>query len=847
MKVVLDLQACQMEPVRFGVLHNSLEYAKQILKQASSDDVWVMLNDLYPEAVSIIRSEFDGLLSHDKFIVFSACIDVVDVFDEWHSCVLSNVRESILAALSPNIVHLFAPLNKNDLDILSSVIINERNYSLVISVPSQQSLMSDDAKISSINMSVFNNNEVLFNSADCLLTGSKSIKNILTDSLDLDADKVVYTSYAVDKVFKCHEMPANEKDVILRSMGINKEYILCSTENIFHDNCMNNVIEALSCFSSEIKGAIQLVMFGKVKAKDYALLVECLESYSLDINMVVVLGDVSNQELAYLFNFCNVFLGLPSVDRICLEQAMLCGAPIIGSKCNEYTDIITLEEFLVNFKSAEDVFSVLVKVFSSCDFRDSLKQYVMSEALMLLKINPARITVDQYEKLYKLKAFSHDMKKFNVDGLLLSLIERCNEFECLEQDVINLSHGVALNKSLLANSVKLFLDVSVIVGVDAKSGIQRVVRSLLMELLSDDSNEYDVRPIYYRRGKFYYADDFVNSLKNGKKRVIDDQCIEYSSRDIYLSLDLNYSTSEITRPILEKMKLYGVKLNFTVYDILLVQHPEWWQKECSVMFKQWLHNTSDIASCYICISRSVAEEVYDWLNCNQPDRVQSLNIKYFYLGADIENSLPTKLQDNEDIGVLDDLSDSMSFLMVGTIEPRKGHKQVLQAFEQLWDDGLDIILVIVGKAGWLVDDFIDSVRIHSRLNKQLFWFEGVSDEFLLAVYENSKCLIAASEGEGFGLPLIEAAQHKLPIIARDIPVFHEVAGNHALYFDGFSPESISDVIKSWIELNEAGNAPQSAHMKWLTWKESAEQLTRALLGENEINTIQFDSSNNEHV
>ena len=56
----------------------------------------------------------------------------------------------------------------------------------------------------------------------------------------------------------------------------------------------------------------------------------------------------------------------------------------------------------------------------------------------------------------------------------------------------------------------------------------------------------------------------------------------------------------------------------------------------------------------------------------------------------------------------------------------------------------------------------------------MLWLEGISDEYLDKVYAASTCLIAASEGEGFGLPLIEAAQHKLPIIARDIPVFREV-------------------------------------------------------------------------
>ena len=120
--------------------------------------------------------------------------------------------------------------------------------------------------------------------------------------------------------------------------------------------------------------------------------------------------------------------------------------------------------------------------------------------------------------------------------------------------------------------------------------------------------------------------------------------------------------------------------------------------------------------------------------------------------------------------------------MVATIEPRKGHHQTLKAFELLWGQGADINLVIVGKQGWLVEELIENIKAHSELNKRLFWQEGISDEYLENIYAESTCLIAASEGEGFGLPLIEAAQKGKPIIARDIKVFREVAGDYAYYF-----------------------------------------------------------------
>ena len=94
----------------------------------------------------------------------------------------------------------------------------------------------------------------------------------------------------------------------------------------------------------------------------------------------------------------------------------------------------------------------------------------------------------------------------------------------------------------------------------------------------------------------------------------------------------------------------------------------------------------------------------------------------------------------------------------------------------------------------------------------------------------SAALLAPSEGEGFGLPLIEAAQHNIPIIARRLPVFQEVAGEHAYYFEGLEPHHLSDAIAAWLELYQAGSAPASTGMHWLTWSDSTRQVLDAVVG-----------------
>jgi glycosyltransferase involved in cell wall biosynthesis len=129
----------------------------------------------------------------------------------------------------------------------------------------------------------------------------------------------------------------------------------------------------------------------------------------------------------------------------------------------------------------------------------------------------------------------------------------------------------------------------------------------------------------------------------------------------------------------------------------------------------------------------------------------------------------------------------------------------------------------------MVDALAARIQRHAERGKRLIWIEQASDEYLDQLYTRASCLIAASEGEGFGLPLIEAAKHSLPILATDLPVFREVAGEHALFFKG-DAVSLAAAVAAWLELFRQQLHPRSDAMPHLTWRQSAAQFTEALLG-----------------
>ena len=166
--------------------------------------------------------------------------------------------------------------------------------------------------------------------------------------------------------------------------------------------------------------------------------------------------------------------------------------------------------------------------------------------------------------------------------------------------------------------------------------------------------------------------------------------------------------------------------------------------------------------------------------------------------------------------------------MVGTVDPRKGHAQALQALEQLWWQGKQINLAIVGKPGWRVEMLVNRLREHPESGHRFFWIEDASDEMLCRLYEHAAGLLMASEGESFGLPLIEAASHGVPIHARDPAVFGEIAGNHVTYFSGNSGHDLAIATSAWSDEMSRGEAISPAGIPHLSCQESTWQLVSGL-------------------
>jgi glycosyltransferase involved in cell wall biosynthesis len=370
---------------------------------------------------------------------------------------------------------------------------------------------------------------------------------------------------------------------------------------------------------------------------------------------------------------------------------------------------------------------------------------------------------------------------------------------------------------------QLLVDISELVRHDARTGIQRVTRAILNEWLQTSVPGWRIEPVWASQDVpgYRYARQYTASFMGLSSDWALDDPVETHIGDVFLGLDLQPTIIPAQRPTLLEWQRRGVRVCFVVYDLLPVQHPEFFVEGAAAGFIPWLATIARFDT-VISISQSTRDAFKSWLHDNQPDYHPAL--QWFHLGADVEHSKPSWGWPDDAQAIMDAIQARTSFLMVGTVEPRKGHAQVLDAFDELWGNGHDLNLVIVGKQGWLVDAMVERLQQHPENAKKLFWLQGVSDEMLDWLYEHSTALIAASFAEGYGLPLIEAARHGCPVLARDIPVFREVAETHAFYFSSQAEESLSGAILGWLDLFAQNRHPSSWGMHALSWGRSAQKL-----------------------
>lgn len=368
---------------------------------------------------------------------------------------------------------------------------------------------------------------------------------------------------------------------------------------------------------------------------------------------------------------------------------------------------------------------------------------------------------------------------------------------------------------------RLYIDLAVISRHDAGTGIQRVVRAIALALMDASFAGWDVHFVAADRRWPYHVIGWPQAAA-----VIDRTEITARPGDVFLGLDFALDTVRMHRRQLTRFRRDGGSLWFLVCDLLPAERPEWFSANNVTRYKAWLEIIAGIADGFLCISCQTEEDLQRVL-ADRYGLEGGYRTSIVPMGHAIMDSV---LQTTTSAPAARFDTTSPFSLMVGTLEPRKGHADILAAFSELWRQGAEHRLVLVGRMGWQTEALRDAIRHHPEHGNKLMWFDDVDDQELEQIYQACEGVIIASHAEGFGLPLIEALGHLKPVLARDLPIFRIHEDRGVRYFPATANAGqLGDYIRGWVHDVRAGYVTVTSPVA--NWKESAETILTALDGQ----------------
>ncbi|MEG3089341.1 glycosyltransferase family 4 protein [Sphingomonas sp. PB4P5] len=370
----------------------------------------------------------------------------------------------------------------------------------------------------------------------------------------------------------------------------------------------------------------------------------------------------------------------------------------------------------------------------------------------------------------------------------------------------------------------LYIDLSVISVDDAGTGIQRVVRALALILAREEPEGWDIRFVGASRTQPYHCISWGGSRYDSTVPMM----MRARPGDVFVGLDYALDTVRWHRSQLSLFRRMGGQLWFLVHDLLPAHRPDWFSPLGVLRNRIWLDAVAALGDGFLCNSYQTEADLAAELRHYglHPSMYQTCVLPMGYNIADALQApaAPGYATAHDHIRAL---AGRPFFLVVGTLEPRKGHAELIRAFDLIWERGSNQRLVLIGRLGWRVEALKKTIIDHLEYGRRLIWLDDIDDVTLMEAYRACEGVLVASLAEGFGLTLIEALGYGKPVLARDLPVFQQHAGEGVRYFPvDASPEVLADHILQWREAIRAGvvvvRTPRSQ------WREAAQILLAAV-------------------
>lgn len=254
------------------------------------------------------------------------------------------------------------------------------------------------------------------------------------------------------------------------------------------------------------------------------------------------------------------------------------------------------------------------------------------------------------------------------------------------------------------------------------------------------------------------------------------------------------------------------KLIYVVHDMVFWTHPDFATDATRLVCQRELGNAIATASGFVFVSEATRRDFESffprWLESSgRPHRIAG--------GASRWDS----------VKAVAPRADDAPWLMVGSVEPRKNHRCVLEAYETYHrHSSRPRPLHIIGGQGWHSADTHEHIKRLRARGLPVVYRGYVEDRELRSAYREAFALLQPSWHEGFGLPVLEAFSQGLPVIASSAGSLPEVGGNAAWYAAPEQPPAWSQLMLK-LEATPSGATDLAAsglkHAQNFTWEKTA--------------------------
>ena len=621
---------------------------------------------------------------------------------------------------------------------------------------------------------------------------------------------------------------AGRRRALRAALGFSdSDFVICTFGHVTWTKCGDVLLDAFIRFAKAAKSGARLLYVGELARDAFGHALGLAINTSDLVSRIRVTGYLDEHEYANHLAAADLAVQLRTQSRGGTSKAILdClayGVPLIANDAGSFTDYpANVIRKTASVPEAGELAETLKSLFAQ---RDALLELGAAGRSYVTREHGAEGIAARYAV-----AIDEFIHRAGVVSLPAALDEIGGALAQVDSSTAAVRDAAAalheqLTQPLFARQ-RILVDVTHITDTDHQTGIQRVVRNIVRWLYCSDRAGFEAVAVHLEGGSLIRASAWLKAqgllVGNESSAPNQESAIDLRWGDILLMLDSSWAKIDAYLPLFEEVRRRGGKVYSVIYDLLPIRFPQLFVEGGAAWFAGWLVKAIRGSDGLVCISRAVADELDAFIRSLGSRRRQRLG--YWHLGCDFQAASDAPVSDR-----VRRATTGRTLLMVGTIEPRKNHALALEAMELLWARGIDVNLCIAGKRGWMVDDLVSKLSKHDESRRRLRFIDNPSDAELVHCYRQSAALLIPSVGEGFGLPLIEAARFGTPILASDIPVFHEVAGKHATYFPLGSAGELAAAIESWLVARENGAAPRSDAIHCLSWEQSTEQLLDVLL------------------